>query len=354
MSQLPQQPAPNIDPATGLPAAPFLDVPALLDSSHPLPQIPWTRYGTGLLLLVIIGSTILGFHGVDNSIEMLASLIIVGLVTAMAVITRSAIRGQRTELAQLESVEEMIQLRRWPQAAFTLQVMLSGPMRTPYGRIQALIYLSGVLSRYHRFDDAVAVQNYLLDNVQMDGGTLHALRLGRAMAMLREDHLFDADQAINELRRQAFRAAERREDHAESNAGNNDELTARPGETFVPPVDASVQHPILMGSSRPPREHDSAGLALVEIYRDVKTGHPAEAEATFRSKLPILRQQLGHRLADAFILVARAYDLMGQTDSALAMYQKATLLAPLSELQRRYPETIPLSGRYAATIAPIP
>ena len=34
----------------------------------------------------------------------------------------------------------------------------------------------------------------------------HGLRLARAMAMLREDHLFDADRAISELRRQVSRA----------------------------------------------------------------------------------------------------------------------------------------------------
>ena len=84
----------------------------------------------------------------------------------------------------------------------------------------------------------------MLENVQLDPNTAHALRLGRAMATVREEHLFDADRAISELRREVG-------------------------------------------------DRDSAGLALIEIYRDVKTGHPAEAIDVFNSRLPALREQLG-------------------------------------------------------------
>jgi hypothetical protein len=125
------------------------------------------------------------------------------------------------------------------------------------------------------------------------------------MAMLREDHLFDADRAIAELRRMS------------SGAGV-----------------------------------DSGGLALVEIYRDVKTGHPDEAVAIFEDKLPALRDQLGHRVADAYALAARAYDLLGRTAEAQDAYTRATLLAPLVELHRRYPDVEKLAGRYQPASAP--
>jgi tetratricopeptide (TPR) repeat protein len=170
-------------------------------------------------------------------------------------------------------------------------------------RTQALIYLAAVLARYHRFGDAIQVYNHLLDNDLVDDATAHGLRLGRTMAMLREDHLFDADRAINELRRARGR-------------------------------------------------EDSAGLALVEIYRDVKTGHPAEAVEIFEAKLPALRDALGHRVADAWALAARAYDLLGRRTEAQDAFTKATLLAPPAELFRRYPEVAKLAATYTPAAAP--
>jgi hypothetical protein len=91
----------------------------------------------------------------------------------------------------------------------------------------------------------------------------------------------------------------------------------------------------------------------VEIYRDVKTGHPAEAVEMFDAKLAAMREQLGHRVADAHALVARAYDLMNRPEEARAAYARATLLSPPSELIRRYPEIEPMSGKYNATAAPV-
>jgi tetratricopeptide (TPR) repeat protein len=96
----------------------------------------------------------------------------------------------------------------------------------------------------------------------------------------------------------------------------------------------------------------SAGLALVEIYRDVKTGHPAEAIELFDATLPAMREQLGHRVADAYALVARAYDLLGREAEAQRHYQKATLLSPPQELHRRYPETASLASKYQPAPAP--
>ena len=107
----------------------------------------------------------------------------------------------RAEQQQVEAAGELVQLRRWTEAGVLLQEFLSRPARTLHLRTQALIYLASVLARYHRFGDAIAVQEHLLDNELVEGGTAFGLRLGRAMAMLREDHLFDADRAISDLRR---------------------------------------------------------------------------------------------------------------------------------------------------------
>ncbi len=65
-----------------------------------------------------------------------------------------------------------------------------------------------------------------------------------------------------------------------------------------------------------------------------------------------MRQQLGHRVADAHALVAAAYDQVGDESAARAAFERATLLAPLPELQRRYPELAALAGKYPAATAP--
>jgi tetratricopeptide (TPR) repeat protein len=166
-----------------------------------------------------------------------------------------------------------------------------------------LVYLASVLSRYHRFDDAIKVHDHLIEHELTDAATAFGVRAGRAMAMLREDHLFDADRAISEMRR--------------------------------------------LDSSR-----ESATLALVEIYRDVKTGHPDEAIDLFETRLPSLRDQLGHRVADAYALVSRAYHLRGREAEARDAWAKATVLAPPVELVRRYPEVTPVAEKYPTTPAP--
>ena len=285
----------------------LLDVPALLESSKPRARVSWFWYAAGGFLLVVMSATLLSGHSDTGKrlVDALSALMMVALISGMMVMTVVTVRRHRAEQEQVEAASEMMQLRRWPQAALLLREILSRPARGVGLRSQALIYLGAVLARYHRFTDAIAVYDHLLDHQLVDGGTAYGLRLGRVMAMLREDHLFDADRAIAELRR----------------LGNS----------------AGV---------------DSGGLALVEIYRDVRTGHPDEAVAIFEDKLPVLRDQLGHRVADAYALAARAYDLLGRSAEAQDAYTRATLLAPLIELHRRYPEVEKLAGKYQPSPAP--
>jgi tetratricopeptide (TPR) repeat protein len=293
-------PAPQPSPA-------FLDVPTLLESSRPRARVSWFWYAAGGFLLVVLSATLLSGHSETGRrlVDALSAVLMVALIAGMMVMTVVTVRRHRAEQEEVEAASEMVQLRRWPQAALLLQEVLSRPARSIGLRSQSLIYFGAVLARYHRFADAIAVYDHLLDHNLVEGGTAYGLRLGRVMAMLREDHLFDADRAIAELRR----------------LGNT----------------AGV---------------DSGGLALVEIYRDVKTGHPDEAAAIFEAKLPVLRDQLGHRVADAYALAARAYDLLGRTAEAQDAYTRATLLAPLIELHRRYPEVEKLAGKYEAAPAP--
>lgn len=281
----------------------FLDVPTLLEHSVPKPRPAWVWYGMIAFAVVVLTAT--GAAGQNPQLKLVVrffgGLAMLGLVVAMAWFTSHVVKQQRKEQQRVEAIEELVQLRRWDQAAAMLDAMLAKPALTMGARLQALVYLASVLARYHRFGDAIAVQNYLLEHAEFDAGTAHGLKLMRTMAMLHEDQLVDADRALGDLRRE------------------------------LP---------------------DSAGLALIEIYRDVKTGHPAEAIEIFHAKAPALRAQLGHRIADAYALVARAHDLLDQNAEAAVAFERATLLSPVEELCRRYPEVAAIREKYPAAVAP--
>jgi tetratricopeptide (TPR) repeat protein len=286
---------------------PFLDVQMLIEASQPRPRIAWMRFGMAGFIAALLLSWMAGRQGANEpGQETWSSLIAAGLlllIGGMAMVNMLAVRQARAEQGQLQALEELIQLRRWPEAAMMLQFFLSRPARSAAGRAQALLYLAMVLARYHRFEESVAVHDYVLREIPLDDVTGYAVRLGRAMGLLREENLLDADRAIAELRRES-------------------------------------------------RGMESAGLALVEIYRDVKTGHPAEAIEMFNNRLAVMRKQLGHRVADAWGLAARAYDLLDRPAEARAAYENATLLAPVGELARRYPEIAALNGKYSPAAAP--
>jgi predicted negative regulator of RcsB-dependent stress response len=281
----------------------FLDVPHLLEASQPRPRPIWAWYAMLAAALFILTSTWAAGQNkqLQNVVQPLGFLLMLGVIIGMSVFASHAVKQQRQEQQRLEAVEELVQLRRWDQAGAMLDALLAQPTRSGAARLQALIYLASVLARYHRFADAIAVQNYLLENARMDPAATHSLKVMRAMALLHEDQLFDVDKALSDLRREA---------------------------------------------------PDSAGLALVEIYRDVKTGHPAEAIDIVQSRLPAMRAQLGHRVADVHALAARAYDLLDRDAEAAAAYERATLLSPAEELIRRYPELAPLGEKYTPAAAP--
>ena len=66
----------------------------------------------------------------------------------------------------------------------------------------------------------------------------------------------------------------------------------------------------------------------------------------------MIRRQLGHRAADAYALVARAFDQVGEAAGAQENFERATLLSPVVELKRRYPEIAGMEERYRAADLP--
>jgi tetratricopeptide (TPR) repeat protein len=294
------------------PEFPFLDVPTLLETSQPAPRWGgWRLAGAGLIGAAILAwyliSQSLGGTGGEPTIYALLTVTMGTLAAGWVFNGFVTAREFRVQQRQLDAMQELIQLRRWPEAAILVQDFLSRPTRTAGARGQAMLFLAMVLARYHRFEEAVSVYEHILDDLAMDDAASHSVKLGRAMALLRAENLLDADRAIAELRREM-----------RSGAGGG----------------------------------ELAALGLVEIYRDVKTGHPVEAIEMFDLRLPELRRYLGHRLGDAWALAARAYDLLQRNSEAQTAYENATVLLPLPELVRRYPEIAALKDKLTPAPAP--
>jgi tetratricopeptide (TPR) repeat protein len=285
--------------------APSLDPNVLIERSQPVRrgERVWVVAGSFVFVMLISTWASTQSQELAAAVRLMSALAMVGTAIGLAAYSWNTAQKRNDELRRLEKIEEFVQLRQWPAAAGALWEMLSVPMRSPQARVQALVYLGTVYGRLQRYADAVTVQEYILSSVMLDDSSSHALRCGRAMAMLHEDRLVDADRAIGELRRSG------------------------PGQ-------------------------ESSGLVLVEIYRDVKTGHPNEAIELFREKLPQLTRQLGHRVADAWALVARAYDMVGQAALAAQAYFNASALMPIADVSGRYAEVAALTGRYAPAPAP--
>jgi hypothetical protein len=192
-------------------------------------------------------------------------------------------------------------------------------MLMPERRVGALLSLATILTRYHRFSDARVVHDALLepdDAGLPDPSIGHAVKVARAMTLLRDDLLVDADRAMGELRRDVTMAR----DSVRRARGTEAAADVRSG-----------------------------GLAMLDLYRDVKTGHPDEAIVVFERSIGWLPDALGPRVADAWVLAAAAYDRVGRPEDARQAYANATALTPAVELHRRWPETAGLAERYAAT-----
>jgi tetratricopeptide (TPR) repeat protein len=302
-----------------------------------------------------------------------------GFAVVMAL--RAQFRARVRERRAVEVAAEMIQRRRWSAAGVVLESVLARPMRAEPVRIRALTLLSMLLLRYERGEAALSVQEDLLSEDFADGLMVLTVKLSRAAALLREDRLFDADRAIADLRRGVARlrrfVADRAEELARARAAGNGNKPGPQGNAPGPGDDArgdgglaeegrdddddealpdlaeAAQETIMSPSD----DQDivaqaTAALGLIEMYRDVKTGHPTDAIDAYRAKLPAMRDALGHRVADVHALAARALDLLNRPDEAAAAYERATLLAPAAELHHRYIELDPLLGRYKPAAAP--
>jgi tetratricopeptide (TPR) repeat protein len=301
----------------------FLNPQELIDSSRPLGvRVPtWPLLLMGLFVLLLLSSS-----SQEPAIRVLQFATLPLLLLMSIGLTVFRVRLARRAAAESEAVaalDEMIQLRRWPEAASLAHRVLSQPMFLPDRRLFALMSLAALLARYHRFSDARIVHDTLLNpapgEMVPDPSLAHSIKVARAMSLLRDDHLVDADRAMSDLRREVNQA--------------RDEIRRESG-------------------TEPAGRVQSAGVVLLDLYRDVKTGHPQEAIEVFHKAMPMLRDQLGVRVADAWVLLAAAHHALRQHEAAAAAYANATALVPAVELHRRYPETRSLADTCTPTAWP--
>ena len=286
------------------PPLPLADVAGLVAGSRPQPFV--RQLGRGILAVWVIAllGPVIGLPPV--------ALETAALLATVAAVVLLSVRGSalNRETATLDELEALLALRRVDEAVPGLQDVMGHPMHGPENRLRAMLLLGTTLARLNRADDALRVYGELLDTEGLAGPAAVMVKLARAATMLRADHLYDADRAISDLRRTIGR-------------------------------DEALADPIPL-----------AGLRLVELHRDVKTGHLAEAIELFDAHLPALRAGLGHRAAEAHALVAIALHRLNRPEDAAARFADATALAPLSDLVRRYPDLWPLCPAYPATNTP--
>lgn len=306
--------------------SPIDEVRRLIEVSRPAPRPVLRWLGWGFLLSACAFLLLPADPPQMLALKVVFAMASFALLILSPIVARAKLAEERAEARNVELLDEYVQLRRWPEALSLARQLLGRPMRRWEARHAALLSLATTMIRYHEFEAARSVHDYLLrndDGIEPDAATTHLIKLARAMTLLREDLLVDADAAMGSIRNDVGRARDQiRAAHAE------------------------------FGGDEPAPRFESAWLWLLELYRDIKTGHFDEAIALHETKHRMMREQLGQCVADGWALVARAYDAMNRPDDAQRAYDNATTLVPPGELHRRYPETAPLADRYAA--APIP
>lgn len=311
------QPLADAKPQTDARPAILGDVIALIDQSRPRPGI---RQAGRAILILWVAALIGPAFGLNAAA--LESVALLGTL-AMSIYFSSLTAAARRENVAVDDLEGLVALRRTDEAAGPLQRLMSKPMRVAENRLRAMLLLGSVLARMDRHDDALTIFDTLIDREGLAGPGGATVKLARAHEMLRADRLYDADRAINDLRRLLDRGGVTAEV-----AQFDDTLDWHPDPAAL------------------------AGLRLLELHRDIKTGHNAEALLHFTTELNLLRKGLGHRVADAHALAAIAAHRMNEPMMAQHRFADATALAPLSELVKRYGDLWPLCGVYPPTQPP--
>src|SRR5258706_14336550 len=126
---------------------PFLDVPWLLEESQPRARGSWFWYAVGFFFFVVLMSAYAQQKMPNGNliVQSVSSLLMFGLMIGMGFLTWRAARSVQREQAQLEAIEELIQLRRGEEGGLLGEGFPSRPTRAPPGRPQGAAFLTGGL-----------------------------------------------------------------------------------------------------------------------------------------------------------------------------------------------------------------
>src|SRR6476646_6890783 len=99
--------------------ADFLEPERLVESSRPVPRAHVTWWMAGGFLLVMLLSTLIGNQSVASRavVSFIWGLAIIGLMAAMSALSLDTVKRYRADQRRVAQVGELVQLRRWADAA---------------------------------------------------------------------------------------------------------------------------------------------------------------------------------------------------------------------------------------------
>lgn len=244
-----------------------------------------------LFLLAVAIAAIAGLPAEGGWLEPLIPVALGILVIVSLRRAAKASQRQREEDDLLRQADEALRLARSEQAASALTRFLARPPMRPGARYQALIFLGGLLNRLGRHADAIKVCEHLLKQARFPQPIDLSIKAMRAFALLRENLLTDAYQAISELRRMA-------------------------PEGF-------------------------GAVTTLDLYHMIKTGHNQDALDLFQKRREQMAAQLSHRSSDGWALAAAAALALRQEQDARTYATNAAILGNVADICARFPECAP-------------
>ncbi len=265
-----------------------MDLDAVLELSRPRRN---QSLLAPILLAAILLAALVSVPGEGLLVQSLVPLAMAAIILFSLRYASATARRQREEAEQLRVVDEAIRLGNWQQASGILTHILTSASPRPHVRIQALIYLGGLLNRVGRFSDVIRLYDYLTEQAQFPPHIILSLKSMRAYAMLRDERLADAYEAIAELRREN-------------------------------PQNAGI-------------------VTVLEMYRLMKTGHHEEVLQMHEKQRKQLAAQLGHRAGDGWAIAAASALALNRQDEAYRNARNAILLQSPENMIQRLPECAP-------------
>ena len=293
-----------------------------------------------LAWVLVLAAAVTQRSGAEQAV---ISLVAIGMTLGVSLLLRAGMAAGGREQQTLAQMEDRLALKHTPAVAAAATQLLARPMRSPENRLRAILLLATALARLDQQEDAIALYDQLLDHERVGGPGAAIIRVARAMALLRADRLFDADRAISDLRQRLKRPAAFQRPIAAVAVDYSEDAADQPAGL----IDAG-ERPELPGDDR----QLFAATRLVELYRDIKTGHAEDALTLFETDRDALRDALGHRYAEVLGLTAAAHHALGHYEKAAEAFAAATTLLPAVELVRKYPELNALSDHYSPTPPP--